>query len=240
MELKLWPENAAGAVSLSYEGGDPGHLELIAPSLLDQGIRATFYPDSESLLTFGDRWREMEAGGHEIGSGALLHLDVIPTDDRIASAAREMRSGQAVARRIFGPNHQASIALPWQSITGDAFADLKPTFKEDLTIVRSGIEGFNALPDLDPYFLRCVPCDGYTGTEMISMLENAIARKSWVIFAFAGVGSGDPGVDFAAHQHLVSHLLDRSEDLHIAPVWDIARHAQIVLPPPLRVISGEE
>jgi hypothetical protein len=74
-----------------------------------------------------------------------------------------------------------------------------------------------------------VPVDGFSGSELISIARSAIGAGAWLIFAFAGIGTGEPGVDFSAHQQLAVFLANTGPDVLVAPIVEIG--AAIARPP---------
>src|SRR4051812_41101319 len=67
----VWPGSARCAVSLTYDGALPDHLELVRPTLNRMGMHGTFYVTPEGLLERLPEWQAAIQEGHEIGSHSL-------------------------------------------------------------------------------------------------------------------------------------------------------------------------
>ena len=60
-----------GAISLTYDGGDPSHLEIVIPALAERGLNATFFLPSLQLLENPQAWAAAQSGGFEMASHSL-------------------------------------------------------------------------------------------------------------------------------------------------------------------------
>src|SRR5690242_14401501 len=73
--LKIAPWNGyKGAVSFTFDDGDPSHLSVAIPELDKHKIRGTFF-----LIVKGigapDPWKKAMATGHEIASHSQTHTN---------------------------------------------------------------------------------------------------------------------------------------------------------------------
>jgi peptidoglycan/xylan/chitin deacetylase (PgdA/CDA1 family) len=192
-------------VSLTFDGTTIGHLEVVAPLLRRLGLSATFYACSENLLRAVRDWQEVAAAGFEIGEGCLISAarsDGYVPLTRTAIAAELEASAELLEGLFPGPR---SFGFPWGApscVDGD-YRDLVAG-RYDLA--RAGMEGRNTKTATDFAFLRCLPCEGYSGPELIDLAENGLAAEEWVIFAFCGVGEGERAVDLGAFTALAEHL----------------------------------
>lgn len=193
-------------VSLTFDGTTIGHLEVVAPALIRLGLPATYYARAENLLQAVRDWQEVARHGAEIGDGCLdaaalpgghVALDPAAIEGELAAAA-ELLDDLFPGTRSFG--------YPWGEPTGLGGADYRSVVRARYEVARAGIEGRNTQGRTDLGYLRCIPCDGYSGEELIALAENGLAADEWVIFAFGGIGEGEPGVDLAAFLALVEHL----------------------------------
>lgn len=61
------------ALSLTFDDGDPSHLDVALPELDARGIKATFFLIGNKIDRKDD-WRKLIAAGHEIGNHSLDHI----------------------------------------------------------------------------------------------------------------------------------------------------------------------
>jgi peptidoglycan/xylan/chitin deacetylase (PgdA/CDA1 family) len=74
-----WPEECAGAVSLTFDDGRASQLERVVPILAEYDLLATFYVNprgrsEDEWRTRLEPWRAVQAAGHEIGNHSLSHV----------------------------------------------------------------------------------------------------------------------------------------------------------------------
>jgi hypothetical protein len=223
------PAGVSAAISLTYDGGLVDQREGALSVLDPLGIRGTFFPSAIQLIDYRSDWLATRGHGHEIGNGAALDLtfaqQMEPHD--AASLMREDSAEFCAAYRQVLDEQPRSAALPWYGECPDGVTLLGPGLSEGL--IRTGIEGLNLPLQTHPRQLRCVPVDGFSGSELISIARRAIGAGAWLIFAFAGIGTGEPGVDFSAHQQLAVFLANTGPDVLVAPIVEIG--AAIARPP---------
>src|SRR5947208_132694 len=63
------------AISLTFDDGDPIHLDLVFPELQKRKLRATFFLITNKLDRIED-WKKLAASGQEIGNHTLDHKHV--------------------------------------------------------------------------------------------------------------------------------------------------------------------
>jgi len=68
-----WPGGENAAMSLTFDGGLPEHLELVIPALDEHGFKGTFFVTMPALLENPAGWKKAAEAGHEIGSHSLLY-----------------------------------------------------------------------------------------------------------------------------------------------------------------------
>ncbi len=207
------------AFSLTYDGGDPGHREIVIPALVERGVAATFYLQGDELLKNLPEWQEIASGPHEIGNGAMLDFGVF------FDSIEPWQELEATFEECL-PGHDHTSALSWETISSQPAPDVPG-------IVRSGREGFNFQGLTDLTSLNIIRCDDLTGAELIRIAERGIESQSWTIFSFMGVGIGESSVDLSAHNKLLDFLAGQS--LPVGSVQAIADLWQPHSIPPLRV-----
>lgn len=214
--MSLTPQ---AAFSLTYDGGDPGHREIVIPALSERGLVATFYVPGPELMENLQDWRAIANQSHEIGNGSML--DVGPFYDSL----EPWEELEEALDECF-PDHPRTSALPWELTEIQVMPDVPG-------IVRSGREGLNLQRLTDLTALLIIRCDDLSGPELIQIAESGIKQSAWTIFSFAGVGIGDPSVDLAAHNRLLDYL--QKQEHPVGPVHEIANLWQPYSIPPLRL-----
>lgn len=195
----------ARLVSLTFDGTTLGHLEVVAPILRNLGLTGTFYARAENLLCAVRDWQEVAAAGFEIGDGCLSA--VARPDGFVAmcreAIADELRESADLLDHLFEGPH--SFGFPWGTPTCED-GEYRDVVTAAYPVARSGVEGHNTKTDTDFGYLRCIPCEGYSGSELVDLAENALAADEWILFAFDGIGEGEPSVDRNAFLALAEHL----------------------------------
>ena len=70
--ITYWPDNKAGAVSLTFDDGCTSHYSLGIPVLNERGFKGTFFIVTDYVDDW-DAWRDAANMGHEIGSHTMTH-----------------------------------------------------------------------------------------------------------------------------------------------------------------------
>lgn len=207
-------------ISITYDGGDFSHRESVVPALDQRGLKGTFYVEPTDVLDHLNFWQDVSGAGHEIGNGSMLGA-CLPDGSlpmwTLEMICEELESSSDLLADLF---HAAphSIGLP----LGKAVCSDHPSYAEVLAqrcgrAVRSGFNGLNPVYP-QGHLLSVIPMVGLSGTQMIEVVRNALAKESWAILAFYGVGSGDRSVDLAAHDELLDFLVLNSSSLKVEPV----------------------
>jgi len=191
-----------GVMTLTYDGGQLCHLEHALPYLNALGLKATFFVDGADFVTHVNRWKEARAWGHEIANGCIVKAAY--ADGRMPAWNSQMIQDEIVEtqgmfREVLGIE-PTSFAFPWGYPQCQGGADYRHVAQARFIYARSGLEGYNDPSILSLKYLRCVRCDGYDGNDLIRLAENGLARGSWVIMAFDGIGSGERAIDHSTHQ----------------------------------------
>ncbi len=73
--ITKWPDNKAGAVSLTFDDTLPSHLSLVIPALNARRIKGTFFLVTNEVLDWVP-WKNASLTGHEIESHTKSHPDL--------------------------------------------------------------------------------------------------------------------------------------------------------------------
>jgi peptidoglycan/xylan/chitin deacetylase (PgdA/CDA1 family) len=226
-----WPQDATCAVSLSYDGADPGHTEIVLPILDRSGIAATFYVPPLALLDHGPEWCRAVDRGHEIGSHSLYSyaledgslpgwtLDMVETD---LSMTRDLFS------QVLPQSGPISFAYPGLD-TQCADGDYRSVVAKHHPWARSEHQGINHPVFCDSVNLRCTWVKDF-GDEAFAAIDEALETGGWAILAFEGIGGGRRACDVFTHTEILRRLLMERTKIWIAPLREVAMIAETQKP----------
>ncbi|MBV8035836.1 polysaccharide deacetylase family protein [Roseateles sp.] len=215
-----WPSGAQAAVSLGYDDGLNSQLDHVIPALNRRGLRASFYVpiNGPTLPGRQNEWKAAAAAGHELGNHSLFHgcsakgpgrdwvqpqhdLDrqMAPqVQEQIIAANTWLQSLDGRTRRTFTPP-----CLDLQAGGQDFVAALRPHF---VAYRAAGPGLVSDTAQLDPYAMPVYFVEGWTGEQLIALVERAAAQGALVSLLFHGVGAEHLSVTRAAHEQLLDHL----------------------------------
>jgi len=215
-----WPGGARAAVSLGYDDGLDSQLDHVVPALNRRGLRASFYVpiNGPTLPARQHEWKAAAAAGHELGNHSLFHACsakgagrewVLPHRDlekQMAAAVQEqvlaantwLQALDGKSRRTFTPP-----CLDFQAGGQDFVAALKPHF---VAYRAAGPAMVSDTAALDPHAMPVYFVEGWTGEQLIALVERAAAQGALVSLLFHGVGAEHLSVSREAHDQLLDHL----------------------------------
>lgn len=231
----VWPQDAVAAVSFTFDGTMPGHLDVMA-HLNRADLRATFYADPAALLDAPSQWREAVASGHELGNHALFAacdddgLVIRMSPEAIAEEVDEARS---LLGEFGSVRHTAAMPLvrtmPDDSgvpavpeiirrsivrINEEAMGDI---LRERYDVVRTPLDRFNDR-DLDLQRLRCCCVDGLDAVTVGLIAQIGISQGAWIILSWGP--SPNPQVVYQVARWL------KKQPVWTAPVVEVADHVR--------------
>ncbi|MFT7772712.1 polysaccharide deacetylase family protein [Roseateles sp.] len=215
-----WPGGAKAAVSLGYDDGLDSQLDHVIPELNRRGLRASFYVpiNGPTLPGRQDAWKAAAAAGHELGNHSLFHgcsakgpgrewvLPQRDLDRQMAAQVQEqviaantwLQALDGRVRRTFTPP-----CLDLQAGGQDYVAALRPQF----VAYRAAGPGLVAdTAQIDPYAMPVYFVEGWTGEQLIALVEKAASQGALVSLLFHGVGAEHLSVTREAHDQLLDHL----------------------------------
>lgn len=225
-------------VSLSYDGTLLCHLHTALPALDRYAFKGTFYAEPTLLLESVVEWRVAQRSGHEIGNGCLFG-STLPDGSLPAwtpqMIVEDVEEADFLLEELFPDQQGHSLGLHWGK---DACADGQTYLAEVshlFNVIRTGITGMNPLPKPDAQKLLCLPAADFTRDMLVEAVEAAVRTKSWIVFAFEGVGTDDNAVDAADHAGLLEYLSEQRESVAVLPVAEAAAVAAVMKSSPLRL-----
>ena len=221
-------------MSVTFDDARPSQLDRGIPVLDAHGVRATFYTLPRPLAKRVDDWKRVVSTGHEIGNHTLTHpcsgnkessrdnpledltLDFVAND--IARASDEIDSLLGFRPRTFAyPCGQTAVGR------GEHKASYVPIVARQFLAGRGyRSENANNPAVCDMALLDAFHGDGMPADELLDVVDDAIARERWAIFAFHDIGDGgkwEIAVDELAR---FSARLADNRRVWVAPVAEVA------------------
>jgi len=215
-----------GAVSFTFDDGDPSHLGVAIPELDRHKIRGTFF-----LIVKGiggaDPWKKAMATGHEIASHSATHTN--PAQFKPDQEEAEIVGAAKSLEQAFG-HPIPSFAYPFSAVTPTLKAKIEKTH-----LLARGGAGPLIPPDAEPDWLNLASQVTLTETRVDvykGWIDEAVDKGAWSIFMIHGLEGTTWGyspikkADFAA---TLDHVKDK--DLWVAPFGEVGAYfrAQKVL-----------
>ncbi len=215
-----WPGGAQAAVSLGYDDALDSQLDHVIPALNKRGLRASFYIpiNGPTLPGRQNEWKAAAAAGHELGNHSLFHscsskgpgrewvqahrdLEkqmAAAVQEQVIAANTWLQALDGKTKRTFTPP-----CLDMQAGGQDFVAALKPHF---VAFRAAGPGLVTDTAALDPYAMPVYFVEGWTGEQLIALVEKAAAEHAPVVLLFHGVGAEYLSVTREAHDQLLDHL----------------------------------
>jgi sialate O-acetylesterase len=229
------------AVCLTYDDALNVDLDRVVPLLDSLGMRATFYipGSSPSFRTRWKEWKKVAARGHELGNHTLFHPCegkargrewVKPEEDlnsyTVGRMVNEIETANALLAAIDGKSLRTFAYPCGDRKAGDSsyVEEIKKRFA-----AARGVEGkMQKINEIDPYDVGAYVINGQSGSELISMVEEAMEKNALLVFLFHGVGGEhDLNVSLDAHRQLLHFLRNNRNKIWVAPLIDIAQEVKV-------------
>ncbi len=258
-----WPNGALAAVSLTYDDGLDTHLATVIPALDAHGFKATFFlsnfegvdhqwalPNLKDPLTPRHMaWQAVLRNGHELADHTVNHpcnsASKAPnyhlTDYDMPRLSAELDDSVLRLGRL-GVVPPITFAYPCSSDKigiGPNGQDFSPLIAMRFFAARTSDSSIAAPANLDLLHVPLQDAGSKTGAQLRAMVDQAIARKGWLVVLFHGVGAETtcPGLDFnlkgcminylttdtASHQALVDYLAEKQAQVWVAPFGTVAK-----------------
>jgi sialate O-acetylesterase len=232
---KVWNAHDC-AVVLTYDDGLHIHLDQVIPLLDSMGFKATFYipGNAQALDSRMEEWAEAGISGHELGNHTLNHpcagksmgrswvnpdydLDNYSTTKIID----EIKLANTLLKAIDGKT-QRTFAYTCGD-TGIGGISFIHEIQNNFIAARSVGPSFESLETIDLYQIGAFMVNGETGSELISMVQQAMEKKVLLVFLFHGVGGEHTiNVSLEAHRQLIQFLKQHENEIWLAPLEELA------------------
>jgi hypothetical protein len=218
------------AVSLTYDGADPSHLETVLPCLSELELRATFYVTEIGLLENPQAWQTAQNEGHEIACHAFFDaadaMGGLPKWT-LENVEADLRQARHLFAELFPRQSDCSFAYPGveavcRSVPFEpSIVSYQPVVERLFQVCRSAREGLVNPASANVLDLESIDCRDLTLNDLVLAAEVAMFDSRWAIFAFRGVGVGEGAVDVEAHRELCGWLAERREVFRMGPLFDL-------------------
>lgn len=242
-----WPGGARAAVSLGYDDALDSQLDHVVPALNKRGLRASFYIpiNGPTLPARQHEWKAAAAAGHELGNHSLFHGCsakgpgrewVQPQRDLDRQMAAQVQE-QVIAANTW---LQALDGRTRRTFTPPCF-DLTAGGQDFVKALQPHFVAFRAAPpalttdtaQLDPYAMPAYFVEGWTGEQLIALVEKAAAQGAMVSLLFHGVGAEHLSVTREAHDALLDHLAKNKHRFWTDSMVNIMENARSQAPRPV-------
>src|SRR5688572_29702377 len=219
------------AISLSYDGADPSHLEIALPCLSERSLKATFYVTETGLLENPRAWQAAQNEGHEIACHSLFEAaDAFGNLPKwtLENVESDLRDARKLITELFPRQGDFSFAypgvealcmtVPYQPTP----TPYRPVVDKLFEVARSAREGLANPISCDIHDLESIDKRDLTMDDLIVAAEAAMFEGKWAVFAFRGVGMGEGAVDRRAHEALCEWVSEHSETVRSGTVYELA------------------
>ena len=237
----IWPNGCRGAVSLTFDDGNPTQLKRAIPLMEERGLRGTFYLSVKvgDYMKRLEPWVEVAARGHEMGNHTKSHTcsrNFSPDPhakglerSTVEEIEQDILAAEAALRERFPGVAERSFAYPcYMTHVGEGLTrqSYVPAVARHFVAGRATGEYafFNNPINQDLHCLNCQPCERLSAAEMIGLTEIAASRGHWCVFAFHSIDGGRLGCSEFDFTGLVNHLAEHKGRIWTAPVVDAAKH----------------
>jgi len=219
-ELKILPWNGSkGAVSLTFDDGDPSHLDTAIPEMDRRKIRGTFFVITARLAN-PEPWKKAAAAGHEIASHSANHKN--PSQFKPDEEDAEIVAAAKSLEQVLG-HPITSFAYPFSAVT----PGLRARIEKVHLLARGG--GGNPIPlEPEPDWLNLVSQVTLTESKLETYqgwIDSALQKGAWSIFMIHGLEGtpwGYSPIKKATFAGILDHLKDK--DLWVAPFGEVGSY----------------
>ena len=196
-----WPSGQRAAVSLSFDDARPSQLDVGLPILDSYGLKATFYVSPARVEPRLSDWKNVAAGGHEIGNHSMRHpcsgnfpwsREKALEEYTLAEMAAELDQANAEIERMLGVR-PATFAYP----CGQKFVGRGTDARSYVPLIAARFsagrgwrdEGANAPTFCDPAQLMAMELDGLTFAQLKTLVDDAVEQGAWLVLCGHDIGA---------------------------------------------------
>ena len=185
--FQVLPWNGSpAAFSLTFDDGDPSHLDVAVPELDKRGLKGTFFLIANQLPR-EEEWRKLPAAGHEIGNHSLDHKHAGELDKE--GEKSQVSGAKAVLQKKFGLQVH-TFAYPFVEIT----PGLKEWCQRTHLLARGGGGGDQVMvPSVEPDWMNVPSRTTRTALEPAlydQWMDEGLQRGGWTVLMIHGLEGG--------------------------------------------------
>src|SRR5665647_2549965 len=176
----LLPSFARGLVSTTFDDSWEGQYTYGLPSMIAHNVKGTMFTttsfiDSDPARLTTAQLQAFKAGGHEIGSHQVDHVD--PVTLTPAELTYQLTASKAWLEARFGPIYD--YASPFGTYDATTIAAIQKYYLSQRTVD----DGFNSIPNFDQYTLKVKHLfNTVTPADVAGWLAQAKADKTSVSY----------------------------------------------------------
>jgi peptidoglycan/xylan/chitin deacetylase (PgdA/CDA1 family) len=194
----VWPDGKRAALSLTYDDGLTGQLQIAEPQLEAHGFKATFFLTQVNMQDRIADWQALARKGHEIGDHTVDHPCELRPFTARSFAQREILPMEAFEAEHFGKAPERLYAYPCGATELGRSGDLNQRQRRYLSVVRRNfaaariVDGGPNDPRLVSRFRYLLQANAPTYDQddaklAFSYAQSAIDRGYWAILIFHDV-----------------------------------------------------
>lgn len=176
------------AVSLTYDDGDPIHLDLAIPEMQKRGIRGTFFLIADKIQRMAD-WEKAAEEGMEIGNHSSNHKHAYELSDE-DDVKYEVDNAEKFLRKQFN-QPVVTFAYPFVEIT----EPLRARVEKNCIIARGGGSGYACYTQVmkpDWYDIKSnATMTPHNFDIYKNWIDMAIDAGAWTVFMIHAIEGSD-------------------------------------------------
>lgn len=221
--LQVIPWNGyKGALSLTFDDGDPSQLDVAIPELAKRNFKGTFFLIHDRLVRVED-WKKAADSGQEIGNHSLTHKrakDLAPgeAEQQVSEAKKRLEELFSIPILAF--------AYPFTEIN----PALRRSAQTHHLLSRGGMGDYFFMPESFPDWDYLPSQVAYTLTSSgiyKGWADKAISMGSWTIpqfHAFEGTLTGWQPLAAGTFVDFLDYLVERQKEIWIAPIGEVGAY----------------
>ncbi len=225
---RAWPNDVRVAVSLTYDGALPEHLDVVGPTLDHLRLTGTFFLNPTRTLENVQGWQSMSDAGHEMANGCLLGVS---EEGRLTNwthrmVEQDLHMTQEFFENVFG-EPPVSFAYPGR-FTNCSQGSYRPIVNAAFPYSRSAIPGDNRA-GANRRYLRVRDVAGRSQEELetwrealLAELAKTTSEKVWYVLQFGKIFDGETNRALILHELCATFLATQSESVWVAPLKTVA------------------
>jgi len=240
-----WPDGKTFALSLSFDDARVSQVDNVLPVLDKYGVKATFFLVPSLAEKRLDGWKRAVVAGHEIGNHTLHHPCSLsyrfPADNALENYSLEMMHDELVGTNQWIKDKLNVTASLFAYPCGQTFVGHGRDTKSYVPLVADAFtvgRGFFIMdaplitPLIDPVHsdlaqIAGISMDNKTFDQVLPLLQQAAADKSWVVLVGHDVGpSGAQTTRPLMLEQLIEYARDPKNGIWLAPVGIVTKYVQ--------------